>query len=168
MKTGFKILLGTVLFFFVVSLWAQPKARYDSGNGDDKAKDTTKPKKKKLPVFLGNSNISGGDISKHVFDSLLKQGLTAKDTAGFISKVTGFMFTYAELKLYEDEVGKLIWLMDYQSEYCEGDTINKNIASSIYDRTKVGDTVYFDQALVLDPRGGSYEGKPMRFQITTR
>lgn len=164
-----KYLIAIFLFFFVVSLWAQPKGRVDYIGADDKtAQDTAKKKKKKLPVFLGRSDISGGDISKHVFDSLLKQGLTARDSAGHICKVNGFMFTYAELKLYEDEVGKLIWLMDYLSEYCAGDTVTSNISGSIYDRTKVGDTLYFDEPVVIDPRGGSHEGKPMRFQITAK
>lgn len=162
MKRILNILLVTSLVFFAVVLWAQ----------DANKKDAKVPEKKKLPkvaVYLGHSNLTGGKISKTLFDSLLKQGLTSKDSSGNDYKVVNFMFTYAELNLYEDSVGKLMFMTDYRSEFCPGDTITENIAGSLYQRTKVGDTLYFDQITVRrasDNAGG--DGKPMRFEITSK
>jgi hypothetical protein len=77
MKPGYKIVLVVFGFCLAVSLWAQPKvAVSDNGKGD-----TTK-KKKETPVYLGHTRINGGNISRSLFDSLIKQGIVAKDSAG--------------------------------------------------------------------------------------
>lgn len=120
-----------------------------------------------VPVYLGQSQYKGGPIPKAKFDELLRHGLTARDSAGNKYNVLGFMFTYVERNLYEDSVGKLIIMPDYLSEYCEGDTIGTNIATSIYERTKQNDTVYFDDiSLRKQADGSGGVGRPMRFVIT--
>lgn len=120
-----------------------------------------------VPVYLGQSQYKGGPIPKAKFDELLHQGLTARDSAGNKYNVLGFMFTYVERNLYEDSVGKLIIMPDYLSEYCQGDTIGTNIATSIYERSKQNDTVYFDDiSLRKQDNGAGASGRPMRFVIT--
>jgi len=42
--------------------------------------------------------------------------------------VTGFDFSYAEQKLYEDSMGKVVLMIDMSSEYCPGDTLQSDIA----------------------------------------
>ncbi len=84
----------------------------------------------------------------------------------------GFEFGYAERMLYEDSLGSLMVVVDYLTEYCPGDTISGGISASIYDRIKVGDTMYFDRVSILKPVGNSDEegnvisGKGMKFFIT--
>lgn len=117
--------------------------------------------------YLGNSSYSEGLIPKQAFDSLLRQGITAKDSAGNSYKVTGFTFSYGERNLYEDSVGNLIMLTDYFSEYCIGDTISPAIKFMLNEnRTKAGDTAYIEKIKVLLPEGGTVGTKPMRFVIT--
>ena len=135
---------------------------------------------KKLPrnflpdVYLGRSAYRVGGIRKPVFDSLMKQGLSSHDSLGNNYKVTGFDFTYAERNLYEDSVANLMYVYDYQLEYCPGDTLSAGISAQLYTRTKPGDTVFFDKIRVvkLIPRAGSFDedsvtivGRPMKMAI---
>ena len=121
------------------------------------------------PVYLGNSEYRNGPIKKDVFNSLLRQGLTCHDSAGNKYRVVGFDFGYSERRLYEDSVGNLVTMMDYSGEYCKGDTLSGDIATtrhslvkdpfygdpdpndvskSLYERVKPGDTVYFYHVVV--------------------
>jgi len=126
----------------------------------------------RFPVYLGHSKLSGGPISKALFDSLLKQGVTASDSAGHPFKVEGFMLTYAEVKLYEDSVGTLFLNSDYHEEYCPGDTLTSFLAhdeyGNLFDRTKTGDTVYFDRVKLIRPDGKPAAGKSMTFVISSK
>ena len=118
-------------------------------------------KKFYLPyVYLGNSNYRGGQIKKAEFDALLKQGLTAHDTLGNKYKVIGFEFSYGEKSLYEDSIGNNIVVTDYLTEYCPGNTVTPAITSSIYSRTKPGDSVYFDGIKVLKYISNSAQTAP--------
>ena len=120
------------------------------------------PKLPEVPVTLGSSNYSGGSISKQEFDALLKQGVKL----GVEGKITGFNFSYAEHTMYEDSAGNPLRVTDYLVEHCMGDMLSQGISSSIYDRTKPGDTAYFDQIKVVLPSGGAALGKAMKFLIT--
>ncbi len=144
------------------------------------------------PVYLGRSDYKGGPIKNTTFNSLLKQGLTCHDSLGNKYRVVGFDFGYNERNLYEDSVGNLMTLMDYTSEYCKGDTVSTNISKtrktaisnyldgdpdandiskSIYERTKPGDTVYFDHIMVAKyinateslPDAKAIKGRNMKF-----
>ena len=144
------------------------------------------------PVYLGHSDKRGGPIKKDAFNSLLKQGLTCQDSLGNKYRIVGFDFGYSERKLYEDSVGNLITMMDYTSEYCPGDTLSTDISTtrvtaiqnyidgapdegdvsrSIYERVKVGDTVYFDHVIVAKylnateslPDNEAIMGRSMKF-----
>src|SRR5690606_33165432 len=83
-------------------------------------KDKEKPKKPKIvpvKVYIGNSDIDSGVISHQLFDSLIRQGFTSRDSNGRVFNVKSFMFTYCERNLYEDSVGNPMILTDYLSEY---------------------------------------------------
>jgi hypothetical protein len=128
------------------------------------ASDTPAPKI--VHAYLGRSSYNNGEISKRTFDSLLKQGLTARDAQGTQLKVDGFTFSYAERNLYEDSVGKLMVLTDFFSEFCTGDTVSRGVSMNIYYKTKPGDTAYFDNIKVLLPDGRPVGTKGMKFVLT--
>lgn len=134
-----------------------------SQNKDEKAK---KPKPKPIPTYLGKSEMSGGMISESMFDKLVLEGLTAKDSAGRPFKVTGFLINYGERNLYEDSVGNMMVITDYLGEACAGDTLNTFLKTNIPERSKPGDTVYFDQIMVKAPEGYIAHGKGMKFVLT--
>lgn len=113
-------------------------------------------------VFLGRSTLSGGAISKRAFDSLAGQGLRL---AGNNGTVSSFQFIYAERSLYEDSVGNPLITTDYLTEYCYGDTLSASIREGLKDRTKPGDTAYFDQIRILAANGQQLKGKAMRFVL---
>lgn len=110
-------------------------------------------------AYIGNSDYKGGPIKKDQLCNLLKQGITSRDSSGKKYKVSGFEFAYSERMVYEDSLGSLIWVNDYMSEYCPGDTLSHGIASSIYERIKVGDTLYINRVSVLKPTAGNEENK---------
>lgn len=121
-----------------------------------------------IKPYLGYSDYSGGIISKKVFDSLLRQGVKAKDSAGTFYKVVEFTFGYGERNLYEDSTGKLVILTDYVSEICTGDTLSTIFQNYVFrdNRTKSGDTAYFDRIKLQLPDGAVITTKNMRFVLT--
>ena len=138
-----------LLLAFGVNLFAQ-QASTGKTDGKQPSKAAAAGKKIFLPtVYLGKSEYKGGAIKKETFDELLKQGLTSRDSLGNRYTVVGFQFSYAERKVYEDSLGNLQMLTDLAEEYCPGDTLTAGIAESIYERTKPGDTLYFDQVNVV-------------------
>ena len=118
-----------------------------------------------VSAYLGRSSMSDGLIPKRTFDSLLKQGLTAKDSLGNLYKVSGFTFGYGERNLYEDSIGNMMVLTDYLTEYCPGDTISLAMSRNIFYKTKPGDTAYFDNIKVAVP-GKQLVARSMRFVLT--
>jgi len=157
MKLKSKLILTALCMATAYSLVAQ------SQNKDEKAK---KPKPKPIPTYLGKSDKNGGLISESVFDKLVLEGLTSKDSAGREFKVTSFIINYAERNLYEDSVGNMMVLTDYLAESCNGDTLNTFLKANIPERSKPGDTVYFDQVMVKAPEGFAMFGKSMKFVLT--
>jgi len=166
-----------------VGLSAQQKAKAD--------KQTAQGGKVLVPtVYLGNSEYRSGAIQKNVFIDLMKQGLKAHGAKGEKYSVTGFDFSYAEQKLYEDSMGKVVLMIDMSSEYCPGDTLQSDIAyapnmlksvylndsadipKGLYDRVKPGDTLYFDHIKVTETKKNAsmsdtatIAGKGMKFYI---
>jgi len=132
-------------------------------NGDD-----SKKKLKVFTTYLGSSDYKGGMIPKPVFDSLIRKGVSARDSAGNNYKVSEFVFSYSERNIYEDSTGKLVIMTDYLSEYCLGDTLSPSFQNFIYrdHRTKHGDTVYLDKVKVMLPEGGTVLAVPSRFILT--
>ena len=119
-----------------------------------------------VATYLANTSMSGGMIGKRTFDSLIRRGISARDSAGKAWKVQGFQFTYAERGIYEDSVGNAIMTTDYLTEYCFGDTLSRNISLILPSKTKPGDTVFVERVKVIRPAGGEAVGKPMRFILT--
>jgi len=170
MNRTVNILLLVTALAIGLNLWGQQA----KGKTDSK---TTAAKGTKLlipTVFLGNSDLSGGAIKKDRFDQLLQQGLTSRDSMGNKYRVMGFQFSYAERSFYEDSVGNPISTIDYAYEYCPGDTISTGVAAVIYDRSKAGDTIYFDRISLIrldkktnQPQAGAnvISGRSMKFAI---
>lgn len=156
MKRSTKFFLIMSGLFLVVSAWAQ-----SGKDAKDKKPKNTFPG---FAVYLGKSDLTGVDlrVSKRVFDSLMKQGLTSRDSSGKPFQFHSFMFTYGERNLYEDSVGTLMILTDLLSEYCPGNTLTENISGSLFQRTKKGDTAYIDDILLVDDKGKSRKGRAMR------
>lgn len=150
-----------MLLFVSYALMAQ-KAKKENGKDPAPAGASAKI----VHPYLGRSDYSSGQIAKRTFDSLLKQGVTARDADGNTFKVASFTFSYAERNLYEDSVGKLMVLTDFFSEYCLGDTVTRVISLNIYHRTKPGDTAYFDNIKVTLPEGNQVGTKGMKFVLT--
>lgn len=160
MKRIVNTILIVGLMLVTIRLWAA------AGNGEQKGKTPLAHKQPPVYTYLGNSVMNGGAVPKATFDALLKQGLHAKDSLGGVCTIVSFDFNYVERNLYEDSAGKLMVVPDYLLEHCFGDTITKDIAASIYDRTKEGDTTYFDNIVVTRPDGSPGMGKSMKFTIT--
>lgn len=158
-------LLITIFSLFSNSIiWSQktkPKTT------DKKSTTSNQPKVKPSMIFsyLGNSTINDGKISKKVFDSLLKQGLKAKDSLGFSYSIDGFMFNYGERNLYEDSVGNPIILTDLIMEYCKGDSLTPTLKNNIFYKTKPGDTAYFEN-IKVQTSWGQMPAKSMRLILT--
>ncbi len=154
MKVKLNRILVAVAMLTAGVLWAQDK------------KTVPPPPVKRIPVYLGNSGMMGGVMSKKQFDQLLQLGLTSKDSLGKSYQVEGFMLTYAERNLYEDSIGNLMYMTDLFSESFKGDTVSSYWLSQLKDRSKTGDTVYIDQITVRSPEGTNEHGKGMRIVIT--
>lgn len=157
-----KLTTASIFSLFIVFsyTWAQKVKSQVKAVAADK---TTTPVAK---TFLGSSGLQGGPITKANFDRYLKQGLTARDSAGSTFEVKEFMFSYAERNLYEDSVGKLMILTDFLSEFCPGDTVTTAVANNIYYKTKPGDTAYFDHIKVRVPSTGQIiSSSPMKFVL---
>jgi hypothetical protein len=135
----------------------------DEGDKEQKKK----PKIVPIPVYLGNSDIDSGLVSEQVFDSLLKQGFTARDSSGRIYTVNSFMFTYCERNLYEDSVGNPIILTDYLSEFCMKGKLEDYQLEAILDKSKRGDTLIIEKIMLTsaDSAKATGFGKSMKLTI---
>ena len=136
--------------------------------GDD-GKDKKKVKKVvPVKVYLGNSDIDTGIIKKPLFDSLLKQGLTSRDSNGRVFNVKSYMFTFCERMLYEDSVGNPFVTTDYLSEFTFDSKLKEYQLNALLERTKKGDTVIFEQIQLeaADSTKAHAVGKPLRIVIT--
>lgn len=162
MKRILNIVSIVCLVALSLNLAAQKNTK---GDGKKAAATEQKAKENKLYAYLGHSDIRDGKVPKKVFDSLLRQGVTAKDSLGQVYKVDGFMFNYGERNLYEDSVGNLMVMTDMLSEYCPGDTLSTPIKRLFLPRTKAGDTAYIDQVKVQTPEGQKL-AKGMRLILT--
>ena len=141
-----------LLMMFCVSLWAQQKK---GAKLPEKTSNKSTGKAAFIPlVTVGHSEYSNGPIKVALFDTLLKQGLHSKDQEGNPLTVIGFNFSYYERVVYEDSSGDLHMMVDFSKEYCPGSTITENVAASIYDRIKGGDTVLMDRILLTKNRHG--------------
>lgn len=132
------------------------------------AKQKKDPKASWIPVYLGQSDIDSGLISKPLFDSLIKQGLVSRDSAGKEYKVTGFMLTFCERMLYEDSIGNIIPVTDYLSEYCFDNKLKAHQEDALLRRAKNGDTVFFEDIRLesLDSVKRPAHGRPIKLIIT--
>jgi hypothetical protein len=159
-----RLLLIAAIALLVTAAYAQrktPKASTPAASATPMAKPAGKPV---MDVVIGNSNYSGGNISKGEFDANAVHGVRIKNAQG--AYVEGFSFTYGERNLYEDSVGNEKPVTEYLTEYCMGDTLSPIIRNTIAQRTKPGDTAYYDDIHIRMPDGRAALGKSMKFVIT--
>jgi hypothetical protein len=112
--------------------------------------------------YMGDHQTQSGSVSKEKFDALITLPLFAKDSNGVEHQVSDFSFTYAERALYQDSTGVPIITTDYFSTTCPGGRLSEDWIKNIQERSKPGDTAYFDYITTID----STKGKPKMF-ITT-
>lgn len=123
---------------------------------------------KKVPevaVFLASTTIDGGVIPDHVFDSLARQPITARDKNGQPAQIVSYTLTFAERTLVEDSAGSPMLAVDYFSEICNGDTLSAVLRNNLFDRTKPGDTVWYERIQVATATGQT-GGKTMKFVLS--
>jgi hypothetical protein len=152
MKAAVIVCSVLVLSVLGTSIVAQNK----KPNEHDKLPQQKAQRKVPRPiVYLGNSDFHGGKIKVSRFDSLMRQGLSAKDSLGNVYKILGFNFEYYERMLYEDSAANSVVMTDLLMEYCIGDTLSRTVAGSIYSHIKPGDTVAIDKVVMTRAaRGG--------------
>ncbi len=157
MKHTPKIIIVFFLALYCYSVSGQKKNKKNVPNAEN-IKDTIKKKVVIVPhAYLGHSDFEGGKIKKQKFDSLMKQGISSRDTLGKEYKIIGFTFNYAEKNIYEDVNANLVVMVDYSLEYCKGDTLANTVSNSLYSRTKPGDTIYLDHIMVVKHIGETTE-----------
>jgi hypothetical protein len=153
------LLLAGAALFLITAAYAQNK-------GAKKVVQTkpVAPSKPVMEVTLGQSERVGGNISKREFDAMAPQGVRIKNPQGAF--IEGFSFTYGERNMYEDSAGNPKPVTDYLTEYCMGDTLSPIISHTIAERTKPGDTAYYDDIHIRLPNGKPAIGRAMKFVIT--
>jgi len=117
-----------------------------------------------MEVAIGRSSLSGGPITEDEFDAIAPLGIRIKEPQGAF--IEGFSFTYGERNIYEDSVGNEKPVTEYLTEYCMGDTLSPIISHTIAQRTKPGDTAYYDDIHIRLPNGKPALGRSMKFVIT--
>lgn len=135
--------------------------------GEDDKEQKKKPKIIPIPVYLGNSDIDSGVVPEQVFDSLLKQGFTSRDSNGRVYNVNSFMFTYCERNLYEDSVGNPLILTDYISEFSFENKLKDYQLEALIDKSKWGDTLILEKIMLTsaDSAKANGFGKAMKLII---
>lgn len=150
-------LLGVFLFVVCVNIWAQQKgAAHPDSKNQEKLPRAIIKRPKRPAVYLGHTSFCGGPISSSLFDSLMKIGLYSKDSFGHPYEILGFNFIYAERNIYEDSAGDMNMMTDYATEYCPGNVLTADLAATVYDRIKSGDTVFFEQIFMSKARTGNH------------
>ncbi len=157
MKGIFRLSLVAIMACVVVTALADEK--------DDKNKK--KPKPVKVAVYFGKSDIDSGILVKPAFDSLLKQGLTSKDSNGRVFEVKSFMMTFCERNIYEDSVGNLMPVTDYLSEYSFDSKLKPYQLTYVLEHRKKGDTIIFEHIKLqsVDSVKAGANGKPFRIIV---
>jgi hypothetical protein len=159
--------MRSVLFILLIALgigvaaYAQTKSKPEPVLGAAAAK-----KYPPVYTYLGNAQLKGGNISKNDFVNYIKQGLKAKDEKGTQYTIINFNLTYGERNLYEDSVGDLKMMTDYQLIKCIGDSVITLMVNDIAERLKEGDTIYFDKIIVNRADSTTTQSKNLKFGIT--
>lgn len=100
--------------------------------------------------YMGDKQTQSGTITKDQFDKLIKMPLIAIDNNGKEWRVTDFTFTYAERALYQDTLGNPLITTDYFTTSCPDGKLGDDWIKNITERSKVGDTAYFDRITTVD------------------
>lgn len=158
MKGIFRLSLVALLACVVFTAWADEKE-------DDKKKKKKKPVK--VSVYFGHTDIDSGILDKPAFDSLVRQGLTSKDSNGRVFDVKSFMMTFCERNVYEDAEGELMFVTDYLSEYSFDSKLKDHQLTYVLEHRKKGDTIIFEHIKLqaADSTKAGANGKPFRIVV---
>jgi hypothetical protein len=159
-QKSFVVVLAVVLTAFGAAR-AQMRANVSAKD----AKEIVITKVPEVAVFLASTALDGGVIPDHVFDSLACLPITARDKSGRPAQVVSYTLTFAERTLAEDSAGNPMLAVDYFSEVCNGDTLNAVLRNNLFDRTKPGDTVWYERIQVATAAGQT-GGKTMKFVLS--
>ena len=159
MNRRIPLVLAAIALLFTAT-YAQKKQT----QGKDGSKKPIAYVKPVMDVVIGDSELNGGTISKTDFDAIAPKGIRIKNPEGAF--IEGFSFTYGERNIYEDSAGNEKPVTEYLTEYCMGDTLSPIIAHTIGQRTKPGDTAYYDDIHIRMANGKPALGKAMKFVIT--
>lgn len=119
--------------------------------------------------YMGDKKTQSGAISKALFDSLIAQPLYSVDTNGNTYQASDFTFTYAERALYQDSMGYPLVTTDYFSTNSAAGRLDSFWLNHIRERSKPGDTAYFDNIVVIDSvsaKKAFFYTEPIRLVIT--
>ncbi len=109
--------------------------------------------------YMGDRQTRSGTISKQKFDALIALPLFSRDSNGVEYPVSDFSFTYAERALYQDTTGASMITTDYFSTTCPGGKLPEDWVKIMQERSKPGDTAFFDHITTID----SLKGKSRMF-----
>ncbi len=162
-KYVFPVIIIALAGAFSLAQAQQRKAQPSLQKAEPPKKITHKGK-----AFLSDGKTSSGTINKRVFDSLIAYPLVAKDTLGREHQVIGYTFSYSERGLYEDSTGKLRIMADFYSTASENGKLPDFWLQNIRERSKGGDTAYFDQVIskYADTGKSFFYVQPLKLIIT--
>lgn len=162
-KYVFPVIIAAMAGAFSLAQAQQRKAQPTLQKAEPKKKIIHKGK-----AFLSDGKTGSGKISKKAFDSLIAYPLIAKDSLGREHKVIGYTFSYSERGLYEDSMGTPRIMADFYSTESEGGQLPDFWLQNIRERSKGGDTAYFDQVIskYTDTGKSFFYAEPIKLIIT--
>jgi hypothetical protein len=137
-------------------------------SGQNKKAQDWKPVHYKGQSYLCGGQVSGGEISKARFDSLIAYPLIAKDSLNTEHTVFSFFLTYAERGLFEDSTGHPTIMTNYTGTNSENGKLPDYWLKSLRERSKAGDTVMISNIIYFSGPGKPVlmHSKPIKLILT--
>jgi len=127
--------------------------------------EITNKKPKTIWAYWGDNTYGDKNITKRVFDSLIKTPLQSVDSSKKTYNVLSFDMVLAERNLYEDSIGNAIIVPDYSSYNNKGAVMNENHLSYILNHSKIGDTLFINDVIVKDEKDLVFKLKSFKVTI---
>jgi hypothetical protein len=127
--------------------------------------ENTNKKPKTIWAYWGDNTYGDKNMTKRVFDSLIKTPLQSIDSSKKTYSVLSFDMVLAERNLYEDSIGNAIIIPDYSSYNNKGAVMNENHLSYIINHSKIGDTLFINDVIVKDDKDLVFKLKSFKVTI---
>jgi hypothetical protein len=127
--------------------------------------ETTNKKTKTIWAYWGDNTYGDKNMTKRVFDSLIKTPLQSVDSSKKTYSVLSFDMVLTERNLYEDSIGNAIIVPDYSSYNNKGAVMNENHLSYILNHSKIGDTLFINDVIVKDDKDLVFKLKSFKVTI---